>query len=111
MSEPKNRRDFLRIAGATSLALGAETAAFAGKPSGRASGRVIGANDRINVGVIGYGGRGSYVANQFKLFADKNKDACRIAAVCDVYEKRKHQNTKKNDKKDNNNNHKLLAND
>ena len=78
MSE-QNRRDFLRVAGATGLALGAENA-FA-KASGRASGRVIGANDRINVGVIGYGGRGSYVANQFARFAESHKDACRISAV------------------------------
>jgi predicted dehydrogenase len=90
----QNRRDFLRIAGATSVALGAENA-FAKAASGRASGRVIGANDRINVGVIGYGGRGSYVANQFARFAEKNKDACRIACVSDVWERRKRQGAEK----------------
>src|SRR6476659_7706714 len=84
MSE-QNRRDFLMTVGA----LGATSTAFAAKSDTRASGRVIGANDRINVGVIGFGGRGSYVANQFARFAEKNKDACRIAAVSDVYEKRK----------------------
>ena len=85
MSE-QNRRDFLKIG-----AISATTAAssFAAKSDSKASGRVIGANDRINVGVIGYGGRGSYVANQFSQFAAKNKDACRICAVSDVYEKRK----------------------
>ncbi len=93
MSE-QNRRDFLKIAGASGLALGAESA-FAAKPSGRAAGRVIGANDRINVGVIGYGGRGSYVANQFARFAQNNNDACRISAVSDVYEKRKRQGAEK----------------
>src|SRR3954470_24666257 len=82
MSE-QNRRDFLRSAAALTA-----TSAFA-KSDSKASGRVIGANDRINVGVIGYGGRGSYVANQFARFAEKNKDACRISAVCDVWEKRK----------------------
>jgi predicted dehydrogenase len=93
MSE-QHRRDFLKIAGATGLALGAETA-FAAKPSGRASGRVIGANDRINVGVIGYGGRGSYVANQFARYAQNNKDACRIACVSDVWERRKREGAEK----------------
>jgi predicted dehydrogenase len=81
-----NRRDFLKTVGA----VGATTsAAFAAKSDSKGSGRVIGANDRINVGVIGFGGRGSYVANQFMRFAEKNKDACRISAVCDVYEKRR----------------------
>ena len=74
----QNRRDFLKSVGA----LGAASTAFAAKSDSRSSGRVIGANDRINVGVIGYGGRGSYVANQFMRFAEKNKDACRISAVC-----------------------------
>src|SRR6516164_11545246 len=83
MSE-SNRRDFLKTVGAGSIAV----SAFA-KSGSKESGRVIGANDRINVGVIGYGGRGEYVANQFARFAQKNNDACRIAAVCDVYEKRK----------------------
>lgn len=84
MSE-SNRRDFLRTVGAGSLAV----SAFA--KSAAQQGRVIGANDRINVGVIGYGGRGHYVAAQFARFGKQNNDACRIAAVCDVYEKRKRQ--------------------
>jgi len=88
MSE-QNRRDFLRVAGASGLAIGRE-AAFA-KSSGKSSGRVIGANDRINVAVIGHGGRGAYVANQFARFAQSHNDACRIAAVSDVWEKRKRQ--------------------
>ena len=51
------------------------------------SGRVIGANDRINVGVVGVGGRGSYVANVFaKVGADTGK--CQIVQVCDTYQKR-----------------------
>src|SRR5579872_1940532 len=85
MSE-SNRRDFLKTVGAGSLA----ASAFAKSSNTKESGRVIGANDRINVAVIGYGGRGSYVANQFDRYAKAHNDACRIAAVCDVYEKRKH---------------------
>ena len=83
MSE-QNRRDFLKTVGASGVALGAADAAFAARSASKSSSRVIGANDRINVGVIGYGGRGSYVANQFARFAENNKDACRISAVCDV---------------------------
>jgi predicted dehydrogenase len=45
--------------------------------------RARAASDRINVGLIGAGLRGSYLAMVFA----KNP-ACRIAAVCDVYQKR-----------------------
>jgi predicted dehydrogenase len=83
-----NRRDFLKaasIAGSvTSLAGGA----FARPANKMAPGRVIGANDKINVGVIGVGGRGAYVAKEFHKVGEKDS-SCRIAAVCDVYEKRK----------------------
>jgi len=63
--KPFDRRDFLRQAGAVGAALGS-AGALLGKSSsrgaGHATGRVIGANDRINIGVIGVGGRGHYVA-------------------------------------------------
>src|SRR5664279_330366 len=89
-NSPLDRRGFLKSVSATGLTLAAATSAIAAKTAGKMSGgRVIGANDRINVGVIGCGGRGSYVAEHFAQFAEKNKDACRIAAVSDVYEKRK----------------------
>lgn len=52
-------------------------------------GRVIGANDRINVAVIGTGGRGYYVADRFDKYGQTVKpNACRIVGVCDVYQKR-----------------------
>src|ERR1700693_2153252 len=92
MSEPDNsvdRRDFLKTAGAAGLSLGVAGSAFAASRGARMSGRVIGANDRINVGVVGVGGRGSYVAGQFHHFGEKNNNACEIVAVCDVFEKRK----------------------
>jgi len=59
-----DRRDFLRKASAVSVALGTAGAALASpkasrSASARSSGRVIGANDRITIGVIGVGGRGS----------------------------------------------------
>ncbi len=86
---PLDRRDFLKTVGATGLGLSAaETAMSAAKSSGRTSGRVIGANDRINIGVIGCGGRGRSDAADFAEFGKKNKDCCQIVAVCDVYAKR-----------------------
>jgi len=55
------------------------------------SGRVIGANDRIQVAAIGVGGRGTYVSGVFhKVGQDTNK--CAVVAVCDVYQKRVSQN-------------------
>ncbi len=82
------RRDFLKRTGG--LAAGS---ALAVKAMGRAKvnpGRVIGANDRINIGLIGCGGRGSSDAHSFTQYGKNNKDACQIVAVCDVYEKRRH---------------------
>ncbi len=83
---PLDRRDFLKTVGATGIAA---TSAMAAKSSSKMSGgRVIGANDRINIGVIGCGGRGRYDASAFDAFGKKN-NACQIVAACDVYEKRK----------------------
>jgi predicted dehydrogenase len=95
------RRRFVRIA----LEAGAAAAAFAKAPA--AGGGVLGANDRINVGVIGMGGRGRYlqrwvmeVGGQTPAAAPpgprpelpaKPPDpalAARVVAVCDVYAKR-----------------------
>src|ERR1035437_1300803 len=85
-----DRRDFLKSVSAPGPPLTSATSAMAAKTSSKMSGgRVIGANDRINVGVIGCGGRGSYDAQAFDAFAKKNNNACQIVAACDVYEKRK----------------------
>jgi predicted dehydrogenase len=86
MSSSFDRRDFLRQAGAVGAALGPVRAALA-KASSKGSGRVLGANDRINIGVIGVGGRGSSDASNFaKVGADNN--SCQIVAVADCYQKR-----------------------
>jgi len=45
-----------------------------------AQSRILGANDRIRVGIIGAGGRGRYLVGQFKEIGAE------MAAVCDVYE-------------------------
>src|ERR1022692_1685415 len=88
-NSPLDRRGFLKSVSATGLTLAAARSAIAAKTAGKMSGgRVVGANDRINIGVIGCGGRGSYVADAFNAFGKKN-NACQIVAACDVYEKRK----------------------
>ncbi len=83
-----NRRDFVKSA----AGIAAGTAAAGKLLAGNQSGRVIGANDRINVGAIGVGGRGSWVAEKL---AKVGKDAnAQIVAVCDVYRKRLEANKK-----------------
>ncbi len=67
--------------------LGAARNAFGQAPQA-ATGKVMGANDRISLGVLGVGGRGNYLARAFSQFGEKT-GACRVVAVCDVYEKRK----------------------
>ena len=66
MSE-SNRRDFIKSATGAGIALGMAGTAFAARGA-KQSGRVLGANDRINIGVIGVGGRGSYVAEEFQSY-------------------------------------------
>ncbi len=72
-----SRRRFLRNAGFA-------TAALATQPAWP---RIIGANDRINVGVIGLGARGS---DHLSLLLEHraNKPDIEIVALCDVYQKR-----------------------
>jgi predicted dehydrogenase len=91
MSNSFNRRDFVKRAAGAGAVLGSAAKAFAAKP---AAARVIGANDRINIGVIGVGGRGSYLAGEFGGIGERT-GGCRIAAVCDVYEKRKRANAER----------------
>ncbi len=73
------RRDFVK----TGLA-----AAGAGVALGnKVHARVIGANDRINIGVIGTGGRGFSVM-RWAIEIGKTTRPAQIVAVCDVYQKR-----------------------
>ncbi len=67
-----SRREFLK-----DTAVGAAGAAVLG---GLTPARVLGANDRIRVGVLGSGGRAQYVMGLFKKFP-----AIQFVAVCDVY--------------------------
>ena len=76
-----NRRDFLKgSAGVGAVALVTHASAESGK--------TVAANDRIRLGLIGAGGRGSYLGQTYRSIAEESGE-CEIAAVCDVYEKRK----------------------
>jgi predicted dehydrogenase len=87
-----DRRDFLKRTGGLTAGVALTGAAFA-KPNKKGNkvspARVIGANDRINIGVIGCGGRGRSDAHSFAKYGEDNHGACQIVAVCDVYERRK----------------------
>ena len=72
-----SRRNFMKAA-----TLGG--AALAAAP---AWGRVLGANDRINVGLIGIGSRGSDHLDLLRQHRE-NKPDIEIVALCDVYQKR-----------------------
>jgi predicted dehydrogenase len=90
MSEDQlDRRDFLKRTGGVGAGAALATKAFAKAHAKVNASRVIGANDRINIGLIGCGGRGSSDAGTFTKFAEAHNNACQILAVCDPYEKRK----------------------
>jgi predicted dehydrogenase len=65
-----NRRSFLYAGAATAAAM-----------SARSYGRIAGANDRVGIGVIGLGRRGTIVSSAF--LEDKRAN---IVGVCDIYD-------------------------
>src|SRR5579863_2223129 len=65
-SSENTRRTFLRTAGAAALTAASYS-------------RIMGANDKINVAVVGLGGRGR---NHMDFYTDIPD--CRISALCDV---------------------------
>src|SRR5690242_1452095 len=69
MDSSFSRRDLLKAAAGS--ALFAPAASYA---------RIPGANDRINLAVVGCGNRGYYLMTMFQKLPD-----VRIAAVCDVF--------------------------
>ena len=56
--------------------------------SARSASRVVGANDRIQVGMIGMGGMGTVHLQAFMKQTDEEKDI-RVAAVSEIYTRRK----------------------
>ena len=86
MSDSVNRRDFVKSAAGVAAGLGLAANALRAQTGRTVTGRVVGANDRINVAIIGGGMRGPQDARSFmKAGADMN---AQIAAVCDVYQRR-----------------------
>ena len=84
-----DRRDFLKRTASVGAGVALASKAFAKGNNKLNPSRVLGANDRINIGLIGCGGRGTSDAKSFTQFGAENNNACQIVAVCDVYEKRK----------------------
>src|SRR6266498_842944 len=94
-SKRPTRRKFLRQASFAVAALGPATHAAAQtqksiKPgvSARSAARVIGANDRINVGMIGMGGMGTVHLRAFMSQSEEDKDI-QVIALSDIYTVRK----------------------
>ena len=85
-----SRRDFLRRASAASVSLAPALSARPIKPSvsARSAARVIGAGDRINLGIIGIGGNGFGNLRSFVEQSEEKKDV-QIVALSDIYTKRK----------------------
>ncbi|MEK7684242.1 MAG: Gfo/Idh/MocA family oxidoreductase [Verrucomicrobiota bacterium] len=71
-----NRRTFLKYTSASATALAAS--ALPGQ-------QAAGANERISIGLIGVGGRGSALMGE--IFAAAKKQNVQITAVCDVWQK------------------------
>ena len=79
MASKLNRRDFLRSSSAAALAAGF---GISSAPAGaQEASKVVSANKKIVLGVIGYGGRAQGVMAGFMKHED-----CEIGAICDVYE-------------------------
>jgi predicted dehydrogenase len=83
-----SRRDFIKNTG-VGLAAASLVANSASKvrASAKQTGRVLGANDRINYAVVGVGGMGSGHLQILKGFTDAENIA--VVAVCDVFDKRR----------------------
>lgn len=80
------RRDFLKGSAAAGTAIG-----FGLIESGTAmaSPRVLGANDRILIGMIGVGNRGTYHLRDLLKRSKDPGSKLAVVAVCDIYEARK----------------------
>jgi predicted dehydrogenase len=75
-SEKTTRREFIQKAGLVTAGVAAGASMSAASYS-----RIAGANERINMGFIGIGNRGSQLLGLFMAQKDAN-----IAAFCDIYE-------------------------
>jgi predicted dehydrogenase len=74
------RRDFLKQSAVAAAAMGM----YAMAPSS-----ALGANERINIGVIGCGGRGTGLLGDLVRRSRDRSANIKVVAVCDIYEPRK----------------------
>ena len=88
MSEPTTRREFIRQVGAGTAVAAASGAALHATPARFAAGRVPGANDRVNVGFVGCGGR---MRTHIRHIVERSrtKGDVQAVAVNDIWAKRK----------------------
>lgn len=82
MTHKTTRRDFVKT--------GAAAAGAAAIYHRNVHAKIVGANDRINIGCIGVGGRGRGVM-RWAIEVGKNSRPAQVVAVCDVYRKRLNQ--------------------
>jgi len=85
MADRITRRRFLEDSNALALAAGT---AMAGALSPRAARGVVGANDRIRVGMIGCGGRNTWLVTKWLLDASKKLNA-QVIACCDIWRQKR----------------------
>ncbi len=79
MVDKLTRRDFLKTSSAAAVAA---SIGLSIGPAGAQEAKKVSANDKIVIGVVGYGGRAQGVMGGFMGHAD-----CEVGAVCDVYDK------------------------
>jgi predicted dehydrogenase len=82
------RRDFLCSTATAGAALALAGAAAGAQVSAAPSAKVRGANERLGVGFIGVGGRGSNHLDYVHWLKTQGNEAVEIVAVCDVYRPR-----------------------
>src|SRR5262249_41903926 len=90
------RRRFLgqTAAGAAVWALAPAASALGANAAAGAS-RIVGANDRIRLGIIGAGSRGQELLNQLLKLVDEADVNAQLVAVADVYNRRHDEVRKK----------------
>ena len=79
------RRDLIRRAAAAVGTAAAASAAVRPSVTAKSASRVIGANDRIQIGCIGVGGRGG---SHLRALVQRSTEAA-VISVCDVYQRRR----------------------
>src|SRR6266851_2090325 len=82
-SRKLNRREFVKTATGAGLAIGAL------QRTAPANARTTQANSRINLGIIGVGGRGRAISRWAIDTGKKPETPAQMVAVCDVYVKRR----------------------